>query len=287
MGANKSSLRGGSTEKVIQWCEGLGFHENIVDTISIASDGRQIIVLIGELHEQISTIQAESLIAHLQKLSNTLKERHQIINVYTEAPRYESTSWETLEKTRKSCNESLLTPSSAVCRHWKEVHSVDPRVMALYDLLYALSDATYTITPEAKFFLMNSVYWDMLTLYNEYVRSEVESRLHRLSQRHRSLVSQQLLTFNDGIEQIRANIKSIKTEEECKTFLSNLHENLFSLSIGLDVLFLADVFIQHAAVSVLFVGSGHVRRMHDVFAADRHWRVMSRADLKWQEKKNH
>ena len=70
--------------------------------------------------------------------------------------------------------------------------------------------------------------------------------------------------------------RQIKDGKQLQMFLRNLHENLFSLSIGLDVLFLADVFTQDADVCVLFVGSAHVRRMHDVFAADPHWRVINR-----------
>lgn len=282
---------------VINWCKGLNFHDDIIDAISIASNGQQLIVLVGETHGGIDKRQAEGLIAHIQELSDKLKNQHQMTSrVYTEAPRYESPSWYSSEKVNV-CNDNRLTPSSAVCHDWKEVRRVDPRVFGLYDLPHVLlkeptdteeatpiaaKDAVRALRQEAaelRYVLINNVFWDMLTLYYEYVRSEVTCQLARLNRHdHWSLVSQQLSEFNDGIENIREKIRSIEDGQQLQMFLRNLHENLFSLSIGLDVLFLADVFTQDADVCVLFVGSAHVRRMHDVFAADPHWRVINRVE---------
>jgi len=255
-----------------------GVNKDVIDVAEAFTDGRQIIILVGETHSDASPEEARVLTKALSDIRNKS-------TVYVEQP----------EHPHSKCFDGN-SPVGLICRLGRvhKVHKIDLRVDALYDIKWVLKEELELErgSRDRLHYLLKS-YCDMLTLYS----SNVETRVHlnvtkttaadpRFVKKYQ-LLKDELKSFLQGIhfgihsmhKQIQAIDRLIHTggsgsriRDELRGLLNRWDKFVFPLTCGLDIHFLSDVFRRNRQISILFTGSAHVRRMHDVLLSQQEYR---------------
>jgi len=236
-------------------------HENFY--VSVKTDGRQIVVLIGEEDHAEGTL--------WNPVAFTKHLKSQIVGnarFYTEQPMLHKD-----EHGSEWAAEPPIDVNSKISVMHKmrnrAVH-IDPRLPILYELWEDMREKA-TLARKMReqggqsFFpqiYLTSFYWDILSYYYEFVRSTVKGNMRAAIDAFEStkLVKNEMVSFANAVKSLRGAIRNVNSLDALIELLND-KELQFDLTRGLDVVFLSDIYKKDKAVNVLFVGSAHVRRM--------------------------
>ena len=232
-----------------------GVNKDVIDVAEAFTDGRQIIILVGETHSYASPEEERVLTNALSYIRNKS-------TVYVE------------QQPHLECFDGN-SPVSVICR-LDGVHKIDLRVNALYDIKWVLEKELERENRNILHYLLKS-YCDMLTLYS----SNIETRVHlnitkttatdpRFVETHQfQLLKDELKSFLQGIHSMQRRLRRLD-RTGLRDLLNHWDEFVFPLTCGVDTHFLSHVFRRDRQISILFIGSAHVRRMHDVLLSQEY-----------------
>ena len=132
--------------------------------------------------------------------------------------------------------------------------------------------------PGIAYNILTGVYWDMLTLYYNYVTTHVKYTISKLKKdRQISILNGELRIFAQQIQGMRDQIKKTKSKKDFQKLVEEEVWETFTRPLlqGTDIYFLSEVFSRGRQVNILFVGSSHVRRMrNDLTTSNTGWRIV-------------
>ena len=236
-----------------------------VDKVVALTDGRHIVVLIGETHAPTSWGAA----TWLRRLAARLP---QTPTVYVEQPSTRADEHGEAWGDAPSCPDGHA-PTAQICRDWSGARHIDPRNESVYTFLNFIRELADSpeLSRQQKgswtYDLLTTHYWNILTLFYDSVRATVKANVVRseedaiLSQ----LIHASMKEFQASIKHVRDVIKSVDSLDKLRGVLDQQELLLFGLGRAIEIAFLSDVLYRDRQVSVMFVGSAHVRSLrHDM-----------------------
>ena len=221
--------------------------ESAVDFVATAYNGRNVIVLVGESHED-SAWKPEKALEELDQSIEGKASR------YTETLATYDASSDAMCSTRDA-------PSARVCRHGG-ARKVDPRTPVLYEFWDHMTRKQPVEFNDLEF------YKDIMTLYFNAVRATVKANIVRMHDDQQAALIETLMNdFTNGVARIRNSFHEARSAADIRSI------NIGELAHGLDVVLMSDILYRDRQVNVVFSGSAHARHLVDRLTEDGGTRV--------------